>query len=107
MQNGELLFSPKFPVTHYTELRYLTGYEVSGALVDVRYILTHEGMRYDVYSPARKIKAQILLPVGKQCRKLLVNGTKAPFSVEKKGASLYVDTDTSADGYVRFEVLFS
>ncbi len=103
----ELLFSPKFPVTHYTELRYLTGYEVSGALVDVRYILTEQGMRYDVYSPAKKIKVQILLPVGKQCKKLLVNGKEAPFSVEKKGDSLYVSTDTKADGCVRFELLFS
>ena len=103
----ELLFSPKFPVTHYTELRYLTGYEVSGALVDVRYILTHEGMRYDVHSPARKIKAQLLLPAGKKCKKLLLNGTEAPFSVEKRGDSLYVGADTAADGSIRFEVLFS
>ena len=103
----ELLFSPRFPVTHYTELRYLTGYEISGALVDVRYILTDAGMRYDVYSPARKITAHVLLPDGKNCKKLLIGEKEAPFSIEKVGDSFYVNADTQADGYARFELLFS
>lgn len=77
----EILFAPKFPVTHYTELRYITGYEASGTMVDVRYILTEEGMRYDVYSPARKIKAHILLPTEKNCSKLLLNGKETDFNI--------------------------
>lgn len=103
----EILFAPKFPVTHYTELRYLTGYEVSKALVDVRYILTGEGMRYDVYSPARKISAHILLPDGKRCAKLLVNGTEAAFETETIGQSVYVNAEiTGALSPVQFEILF-
>ncbi|MBR7161060.1 MAG: hypothetical protein IKD07_01455 [Clostridia bacterium] len=103
----ELLFAPKFPVTHYTELRYLTGYEVSQALVDVRYILTEKGMRYDVLSPAKKIHAHILLPSGKQCRQFLVNGSETPHTVRKIGESYYTDAVVTADKKVSFEILFS
>ena len=103
----ELFFAPKFPVTYYTELRYLTGYEVSSAMVDVRYILTDEGMRYDVYSPAKKITAHILLPQGKQCKQLLLNGEAAPFTVEYVGESAYVNLTLTADGKASFEILFA
>ena len=104
----EILFAPKFPVTHYTELRYLTGYEVSGKLVDVRYILMDEGMRYDIYSPAKKISAHILLPKGKQCSTLLVNGGETAFVLERIGNSDYVNAEISADGKkTSFELLFN
>ncbi len=103
----EILFAPKFPVTHYTELRYLTGYEVSHTLVDVRWILTGEGMRYDVYSPAKKIDAHILLPDGKQCGRLLLNGQQTEFNIEKVGSSDYVNVNTAADGKVSFELIFA
>lgn len=102
----EIRFSPKFPVTHYTELRYLTGYEVSQKMVDVRYILTEEGIRYDVYSPAKKISAHILLPSGKQCKTLLVNGKESPFTAEKIADSAYVNIDVSASSKTSFEILF-
>ena len=55
----EIEFFPKFPVTHYTELRYITGYELSHTLVDVRYILKEYGMRYDIISPAKKMSVRI------------------------------------------------
>ena len=103
----EILFAPKFPVTHYTELRYLTGYEVSGKLVDVRYILTDEGMRYDIHSPAKKISAHILLPKGKQCSALLVNGKRTSFKPERIGNSDYINADVSADGKISLELLFN
>lgn len=102
----EIYFAPKFPVTHYTELRYLTGYEVSGAMVDVRYILTDEGMRYDIYSPAKSIRAHILLPKGKTCKALLIDGNKAEFEHEAVGESFYVNFDTGAEGKKSFEILF-
>ena len=102
----EIVFAPKFPVTHYTELRYLTGYEVTKAMVDVRYILTDEGMRYDIYSPANKIHAHILLPKGRSCRKLLLNGNETTFSTETIGGSEYINADCTADGKVSFEILF-
>ena len=102
----ELGFAPRFPVTDYTELRYLTGYEVSGALVDVRYILTDAGMRYDVYSPAKKVTAHILLPKGKECRTLLKNGEPTAFATEVVGSSCYVNFESEASGYLSLEIVF-
>ena len=98
--------APRFPVTPYEELRYITGYEVSGTLVDVRYILTEEGMRYDVYSPAKRIKAHILLPEGRECRTLLAGGKPQEWRRTVVGTSVYVDFEYEADGYASFEILF-
>ena len=100
------MFSPKFTVTDYTELRYLTGYEVTKTKVDVKYILTEEGMRYDIESPAKKITAHILLPKGKSCKELLLNGVTTEFKIEYVGGSTYVDVNCSANGIVSFEILF-
>ena len=102
----EMGFSPKFPVTHYDELRYLTGYEVNKTLVDVRYILTEMGMRYDIYSPAKKINAHILLPKGKTCQKLLVDGKEFAFEISTVGKSRYVDAIIPGDKKVSIEVIF-
>lgn len=102
----EIYFAPKFPVTHYDELRYITGYEATQTLVDVRYILKDEGMRYDIYSPAKKISAHILLPKDKECKKLLLNGKETDFTTEKIGDSFYVNTDTAAAGKASFEIIF-
>lgn len=87
----EIYFAPKFPVTYYTELRYLTGYEVSGTLVDVRYILKEIGMRYDIYSPAKSITAHIMLPHDRDCSKLSVNGVNHDFAISTVGKTKYVD----------------
>ncbi len=87
----EIEFSPRFPVTHYTELRYITGYEVSKAMVDVRYILKDEGMRYDVYSNAKNIKAHIMLPHGKKAAKVFVDLKETHFETSAVGESSYVD----------------
>lgn len=87
----EIFFAPKFPVTHYTELRYLTGYEVTKAMVDVRYILTDEGMRYDVYSPAKKITAHVLLPKDKICSGLWIDGYNTEYKIATIENSNYVD----------------
>ncbi|MBQ9409819.1 MAG: hypothetical protein IJU28_10585, partial [Clostridia bacterium] len=94
----EIYFAPKFPVIPYTELRYLTGYEVSGALVDVRYILTEQGMRYDILSPARKISAHILLPKGRTFSKLTLNGQETAFALQRIGESVYADFEVQAEG---------
>ena len=102
-----LEFSPRWPVTHYRELRHVTGYELSGKYVDVRWILKEKGMRYSVRSPAKAIKAHMLLPKGRHCRKLLVNGKDAMFAETTIDGSTYVDCDTVADGVVDFEVIFA
>ena len=102
----EIFFAPRFPVTQYTELRYITGYEVSGAMVDVRYILTEDGMRYDVYSPAKAIKAHIMLPKGKECKELFVNGNKSDFEIEHIEKSSYVNFEVSGEKNLSFEIAF-
>lgn len=102
----EIFFAPKFPATYYTELRYLTGYEVTQVMVDVRYILTDKGMRYDIYSPAKKIQAHILLPEGKKCEKLFINGNDTAFETELVGESTYVNVSISASEKASFEILF-
>ncbi|MEE0896772.1 MAG: trehalase family glycosidase [Acutalibacteraceae bacterium] len=86
----EIEFSPKFPVTHYTELRYITGYELSHTLVDVRYILKEYGMRYDIISPAKKMSVRILLPKNKKASALLINGVETDFDIYTIGESEYV-----------------
>ncbi len=99
-------FSPRWPVTHYREIRHVTGYELTKKYVDVRWIMTDKGMRYNVRGPAKKINAHILLPTGRECRKLLVNGADAPFAETTVDQSRYVDCSVAADGEVDFEVLF-
>ena len=76
-------------------------------MVDVRYILTDEGMRYDVYSPAKTIKAHILLPKGKECTALLVNGNKKDFEIEHIESSLYVNFEIPAEKKMSFEIAFN
>ena len=99
-------FSPRFPVTPYTELRYITGYELSGKIVDIRYILTDEGMRYDIDSPAYEIKSHILLPDGKTCKRLIVNGEETNFQVTNVTESVYVDFSVNVDRRVSIEIYF-
>ena len=104
----EIIFSPKFPVTHYTELRYLTGYEISSIKVDVRYILKDNGMRYDIYSPAKKVTSHILLPENKNCSKVFVDGQEKDFTVVNVGASRYVDFEVTEiqDKKLSIEIIF-
>lgn len=76
-------------------------------MVDVRWILKAEGMRYDVYSPAKEIKAHILLPKDKKCTEVLVNSQKVSFENSKVANSEYVDFEVKAtDRKVSVEILF-
>lgn len=102
----EIHFCPRFPVTHYDELRYVTGYELSHKVVDLRYVLRDNGMRYLLKSPAKSVKCHILLPEGRKCRTVLVNGEEVKFSNSRVAASRYVDFDINPDGVVDMEVLF-
>jgi len=104
----EIFFSPKFPVTYYKELRYVTGYEVSNAMVDVRFILKDNGMRYDVISPAKKITAHILLPKSKECTKIVVNGNTTQFATTRIRNSIFVDFSVypHSGEKVSIEILF-
>ena len=94
----EIYFAPRFPVTYYKELRYITGYEVSGTKVDVRYIIKDEGMRYDVYSPANKIDCHIYIPKDKTVKKVIVDNKEVEFNHTKTGESVYADFEVSPKG---------
>ena len=103
----EIEFSPKFPVTHYTELRYITGYELSHTLVDVRYILKEYGMRYDIISPAKKMSVRILLPKNKKASTFLINGVETDFDIYTIGESEYVSFSVAeCQENMSFEILF-
>ena len=99
-------FAPRWPVTPYAELRYLTGYEAARKTVDCRYALTETGMRYNLRSPANLVKAHILLPKGKACTAVLVDGSKTAFKTVRVAGSVYVDVEVTPRGAVDFEILF-
>ncbi len=102
-----LEFSPRWPVTPYRELRYVTGYEMSKKYVDVRHIQTDAGFRYHLRSPASKVKAHLLVPEGRSPKTLLVNGKETAFTLSTVGESRYVDVVvTPTDGVADFEVLY-
>ena len=103
----EIAFSPRWPVTHYRELRYVTGYELTRKYVDVRYVQTDAGFRYNLRSPARKINAHLLVPPGKTPKTLRVNGVETAFALSIVGESRYVDVTASPMNDVAdFEVLY-
>ena len=99
-------FKPRFVVTEYNELRYLTGYEASSTPVDVRFIITDIGMRYDIISPSKEIRAHILLPKGRDCTTLLVDGVETKFELSQVGVSKYVDVNIKPTGKLSIELLF-
>jgi len=102
-----LEFSPRWCVTPYTELRYVTGYELTRKYVDVRYIVCPRGIRCNVKSPAKKIVAHVLLPEGKTPRTLLVNGEGTPFEISAVGESKYVDfSAVPENGAADMEILY-
>lgn len=99
-------FSPRWPVTGLDEVRYFTGYEAAPAVVDVRYVLRPNGMRYRIQSPAKKLDAHILLPKGTTVAKVLVDGSNQTFTVSTVGESAYVDFVRTGTGLYDIEVLF-
>lgn len=102
----EIDFSPRFVVTDYNELRYITGYEKSGVFVDVHFIIKDKGLRYDVYSKAEKVNAHILLPKGKTCAKLYINGRESQFCILYVAESAYVDVSVKGKEKLSFEIIF-
>jgi len=103
----KIRFSPRFPVTHYTELRYITGYEKTDVTVDLRWILTEEGMRYRLTSPAKTVDCHLYIPAGKTVKDICVNSTAMTYSISTIGESVYADFSADADGVLDIEVIFS
>ena len=103
----EIVFSPRWPVTHYREIRYVTGCELTRKFVDCRWIATEKGMRYRLQSPAKKVSAHLLVPFGKVPKSLRVNGAETAFAISTVGESRYVDATVVPQGGVAdFEVLY-
>ena len=106
-QYHRLRFAPRWAVTPYAEGRYLTGYELSKKKVDVRWIFTDKGFRYNLESPAEVVAAHLLVPAGKVPSKLLVDGVETIFALNDVFGSRYVDVNVRpGHGVVDFEVLY-
>ena len=101
-----IAFSPRWPVTPYANVRYLTGYEALGRIVDCRHVRTAVGMRYRLESPAKVVDVHLLLPAGKEPGEFFVNGRKAAYRVATVDASRYLDATLPADGCLDLEVLW-
>lgn len=100
-------FAPRWAVTPYKEGRYVTGYEISRALVDVRWIFTDMGFRYRLASPAEEVVAHLMVPDGKVPVRLLVNGRETPFAKDDVCGSLYLDATVRPEsGIADFEVVY-
>jgi hypothetical protein len=84
-------FSPRWAVTEFTKIKYVTGYEVSQRLIETIYQKTESGMLYVVSAPSREINCHILLPAGTACREVLLNGKSVRFTVSQIEESKYVD----------------
>ena len=101
-------FSPRWAVTPYEELRYVTGYEAAGKYVDVRYARTAKGLRYRLKSPAEVVRAHVLLPAGAKAAKLVVDGRETAFGTVRVGESTYVDAELRpAGGCIDIAVVFA
>ena len=87
-------FSPRFAITEYKQLRYITGYEKSNITVDINYELKECGMLYEIKASSSVIKAHILLPKNKKMEKLLINNKEYKINgIETIGESSYVNFD--------------
>lgn len=87
----ELDFSPRFAATEIEEIRYVTGYETSKRLVQTDYKISPEGMAYQLLCPSQRVNCHILLPKGKTCKEVYLNGEKIDFEISRVRNSDYVD----------------
>ena len=106
-QYRKIRFAPRWAVTPYKEGRYLTGYELAKKKVDIRWVFTDKGLRYNLESPAEEVSAHLLLPAGKVPEKLLVDGVETKFAISDIYGSEYLDVIARPkNGVVDFEVLY-
>ena len=106
-QYRKIRFAPRWAVTPYKEGRYLTGYELAKKKVDIRWVFTDKGFRYNLESPAEEVSAHLLLPAGKVPEKLLVDGVETKFAISDIYGSKYLDVIARPkNGVVDFEVLY-
>ena len=84
-------FSPKFPVSPHKQIRYVTGYEKCGVLVDVRYQRSEEGILYQLNTPSEEIHAHILLPENAAVSRVLINSQAIEPVLKQIYGSTYLD----------------
>ena len=63
-------------------------------------------MRYDVCAPSKHVQAHILLPKGRRCAALYLNGEETAYQISQVGDSVYVDFETDMAGKLSVEILF-
>ena len=78
-------FAPRWPVTPYTELRYLTGYEASHKTVDCRYILTGKGYALSSAQPRQTREGAYPVAEGQGLYRGPGRRSKDPFRDRKSG----------------------
>lgn len=88
---GILGFAPRWAVTEYKCLHYITGYEKTHIHVDVRYEMNDTQMLYEIHTPSDQINCHILLPENKTCACAEVDGKNVPFMLNTVGDSVYAD----------------
>jgi len=86
-----LKFSPRWVLTDYTELRYITGYELSKCLIETIYRRDDESMVFELSCPSEKIDCHIMLPQGKNCKSVELNQNQISFSISKVNNTSYID----------------
>lgn len=87
----KIRFSPRWAITGIKEIRYITGYEVSGTIVETIFRQDEDSMVLDLNAPSGEIDAHILLPAGKMAEKILVNGEAVTFETSQIRESVYAD----------------
>lgn len=93
----KLGFTPRWAVTDLKEIRYITGYEVSRRLIETRYRRTEKELFYELLCPSETIHCHILLPKGRNCTGITVNGENTAFTSSRIRQSLY--TDFTVEGH--------
>ena len=64
-------------------------------------------MRYDLYAKEAVIHAHILLPKGKICSTVIVDGQPAEFTLERIRDSVYVNFEAEGKWQIIMELYFS
>lgn len=87
----KIRLSPKFVLDPATEMRYFTGYDVSGVLVELRYLREDDRIVYTLVSPANEVDCHILLPAQTEAVSVTVDGQPVAFEKARVRESNYVD----------------
>jgi len=87
----KLKFAPRWAITGIEEIRYITGYEASGSIVETIFRQDEDSMVLDLHAPSQEVDAHILLPAGKRAKRILVNGQEIHFEQSQIRNSVYVD----------------